>query len=122
MKASLLCFLVIFLVFASAQYRPLFRPPRPQRPSLCAWPEDYRVWTLKCMYGRVEREVKQLMNFILKKQRWSVEELSRALCNPYEVFKLRLYFKKRADQKLLREATVEADKCLRYLLKNTNNA
>ncbi|XP_075555664.1 uncharacterized protein LOC142588084 [Dermacentor variabilis] len=122
MKASLLCLLVLFLVFASAQYRPFIRRHRPKRPSLCVWPEDYRVWTLNCMYGRVERQVKKLMDLILMQQAWNVQQFSRALCNPYEVFKLRSYFGTKVHKKLLREATTEADKCLRYLLKNTNNA
>ncbi|XP_037526568.1 uncharacterized protein LOC119404003 [Rhipicephalus sanguineus] len=121
MKATVACLVVIFLVFASAQYPPRRRPHHP-RQSLCVWPEEYRVWTLKCMYGRVEPQVQQLMRYILNKGGWGVEEFARALCSPYEVFKLRSHFRKKSDQKLLREATVEADKCLRYLIKNAKNA
>uniref|UniRef100_A0A224YCG2 Pancreatic trypsin inhibitor n=1 Tax=Rhipicephalus zambeziensis TaxID=60191 RepID=A0A224YCG2_9ACAR len=121
MKAAAICFVVIFLVFASAQYSPKPRPYTP-RQSLCVWPEEYRVWTLKCMYGRVERQVQHLMHYILKKGGWGVEEFARVLCSPYEVFKLRSHFREKSQRKLLREATVEADKCLRYLIKNTKNA
>uniref|UniRef100_L7MA95 Putative secreted peptide n=1 Tax=Rhipicephalus pulchellus TaxID=72859 RepID=L7MA95_RHIPC len=121
MKSTAICFVVIFLVFASAQYTPKPRPHIP-RQSLCVWPEEYRVWTLKCMYGRVEREVQHLMLYILKKEGWGVQEFARALCSPYEVIKLRSHFREKSHLKLLKEATVEADKCLRYLLKNIKNA
>uniref|UniRef100_A0A6G5A3E8 Putative bovine pancreatic trypsin inhibitor n=1 Tax=Rhipicephalus microplus TaxID=6941 RepID=A0A6G5A3E8_RHIMP len=67
MKAAAICFVVLFLVFASAQYPPKPRPYNP-RQSLCVWPVEYRVWTLNCMYGRVERQVQHLMHHILKKE------------------------------------------------------
>uniref|UniRef100_A0A6M2E6M7 Putative conserved secreted protein n=1 Tax=Amblyomma tuberculatum TaxID=48802 RepID=A0A6M2E6M7_9ACAR len=84
----------------------------------CVLPDEYRVLALQCMWRQTYREVHQLISTILLERQWNVKQFASGLCNPYEVFALRKYFKQKREKKLFGEAVTQTKACVGYIIKN----
>ncbi|KAK8785514.1 uncharacterized protein LOC144114488 [Amblyomma americanum] len=97
------------------------QPAKKKRALFCVLPDQYRVLALECMWTHSYREVQAMIKSILVKRQWGAKHLAHGLCNPYEIFKLKKFFKGKIEQKLLQEAIARAELCIPYILKNYIN-
>uniref|UniRef100_A0A023G0P2 Putative secreted protein n=1 Tax=Amblyomma triste TaxID=251400 RepID=A0A023G0P2_AMBTT len=82
----------------------------------CVLPNEYRIMALQCMWRYTYSQVQELIVQILQREKWGVTEFAQGLCSPYEVFKLKKYFKKQNKRKLLQEAVAHTEICIRYIV------
>uniref|UniRef100_A0A023G4F4 Putative secreted protein n=1 Tax=Amblyomma triste TaxID=251400 RepID=A0A023G4F4_AMBTT len=92
--------------------------PAKKKPLLfCVLPDQFRIASLECLWKHTNRHVQELIIQILTKRQWGVTQFANGLCNPYEIYNLKAYFKKPKQRKLLKEAIEQAEVCMAYIIK-----
>uniref|UniRef100_A0A023FZ75 Putative secreted protein n=1 Tax=Amblyomma parvum TaxID=251391 RepID=A0A023FZ75_AMBPA len=87
----------------------------------CVLPDQFRVLALECLWRQTYRHVQEMISNILVSRQWGAKQLAHGLCNPYEIFKLKKFFKKKSQRKLLGHAIAQAEACIVYIVKNYIN-